>query len=116
MTCTDDVLRLVAAQGGSFKVDLKMPPDFPFKPPEIKFQTKTYHPNVSESGAICMGLLKDQWSASMRIDRVLKELHSLLANPNPDDPLDAAIAAEFASNRAAFNQKAAAWVQQHAKA
>ena len=103
--------------GGAFKVDMTMPQDFPFKPPTVKFQTKTYHPNVSESGDICMGLLKgDQWSAALRLDRVFQELHALLATPNPDDPLNAEIATEYVNDRAAFDKKAAAWVQQYAKA
>lgn len=102
--------------GGVFKVDIKMPTDYPHKAPTIKFVTKTYHPNVSESGDICMGLLKDGWSGAIKLERVLKELHALLANPNPDDPLDPAIAAEFVNDIATFNRKAGEWVQQYAKA
>jgi len=103
-------------EGGVFKVGVSFPSDFPFKPPTVKFETKIYHCNVSESGDVCMGLLKDGWSPGLRVDRVLKELRQLIASPNPDDPLDASIAAEFTGNRAEFDKKAAAWVRQYAKA
>jgi len=103
-------------EGGSFKIGMTFPDDFPFKPPKVKFQTKIYHCNVSESGDVCMGLLKEGWSAAMRVDRVLKELHELVGSPNPDDPLDATKASEFTSNRLEFDRKAAEWVKQFATA
>jgi len=34
-------------EGGTFKVDVKIPPQYPFKAPEMKFITKVWHPNIS---------------------------------------------------------------------
>ena len=34
-------------EGGTFIVDVKLPPDYPFRPPVMKFDTKLWHPNVS---------------------------------------------------------------------
>ena len=33
--------------GGIFIVDINIPPDYPFKPPKMKFDTKVWHPNIS---------------------------------------------------------------------
>ena len=33
--------------GGSYTIDVRIPNDYPFKPPVMKFDTKVWHPNVS---------------------------------------------------------------------
>ena len=45
-------------EGGVFQVNISIPVDFPFSPPEIRFQTKIFHPNVDPSGNICLDVLK----------------------------------------------------------
>lgn len=39
-------------EGGTFIVDIKIPGEYPFKPPIMSFQTKLWHPNVS-SQTVC---------------------------------------------------------------
>lgn len=34
-------------EGGTFDIDIKIPNDYPFRPPLCKFTTKVWHPNVS---------------------------------------------------------------------
>jgi ubiquitin-conjugating enzyme (huntingtin interacting protein 2) len=34
-------------EGGSYIVDVKIPTEYPFRPPIMKFDTKVWHPNIS---------------------------------------------------------------------
>ena len=34
-------------EGGTYTIDIKIPNDYPFRPPHMKFVTKVWHPNVS---------------------------------------------------------------------
>lgn len=39
-------------EGGNYIIDVKIPSDYPFRPPIMKFDTKVWHPNVS-SQTVC---------------------------------------------------------------
>ena len=34
-------------EGGRYSIDIRIPPEYPFRPPIMKFDTKVWHPNVS---------------------------------------------------------------------
>ena len=77
---------------------------YPFTPPKLKFITKIYHPNIDTEGNICLDILKNHWSASLTLEKVLYSLSSLLNDPNPDDPLRSEVAKLYKTNQEKYNE------------
>ena len=97
------------------------PDGYPYAVPKVKFITKVYHSNISSiSGAISINILQDQWSPSINLPNLLISLQSFLCSPElcspePDDPVDAEVAEQFASSRKVFEDTARNWTRMYAK-
>ena len=100
--------------GGVFFLDIHFPADYPFKPPKVHFTTRIYHCNINSNGGICLDILKDQWSPSLTISKVLLSICSLLTDPNPDDPLVPDIAQLLKTDRARHESTAREWTSKYA--
>jgi ubiquitin-conjugating enzyme (huntingtin interacting protein 2) len=102
-------------EGGIFYVDIELDEQYPFVPPKMKFITRVWHPNISSaSGAICLDVLKDQWSPALTIKTALLSLQALLSTPEPNDPQDAVVAKQYLTDKAAFDRTAKQWTEQYA--
>lgn len=97
-------------------MDIAIPSEYPYKPPKMKFDTKIWHPNVSsQTGAICLDILKDEWSPALTIRTALLSLQALLCSPEPDDPQDAVVASQYKRNFPEFEVTARQWTREYAK-
>ncbi|KAJ6970837.1 hypothetical protein NC653_035191 [Populus alba x Populus x berolinensis] len=126
-------------EGGTFQIDITLPDGYPFEPPKMQFATKVCciqsvleligtliiifavitsrrHPNISsQSGAICLDILKDQWSPALTLKTALLSVQALLSAPEPDDPQDAVVAQQYLRDYQTFVGTARYWTETFAK-
>ncbi|CAK4634992.1 hypothetical protein LEN26_007607 [Aphanomyces euteiches] len=102
-------------ENGQFVLDIKIPKTYPFEPPKVRFETKIWHPNISsQTGAICLDILKDAWSPALTIKTTLLSIQALLSAAEPNDPQDAEVAKMYIEDIARFNSTAAFWTESYA--
>jgi ubiquitin-conjugating enzyme E2 N len=90
---------LTTRSGGKFNLELFLPDDYPMCPPRIRFLTRIYHPNIDRLGRICLDVLKNNWSPALQIRTILLSIQALLGAPNPEDPLNEAVAKQWKVRR-----------------
>eukprot|EP01028_Stygiella_incarcerata_P009443 TRINITY_DN4473_c0_g2_i1.p1 TRINITY_DN4473_c0_g2~~TRINITY_DN4473_c0_g2_i1.p1 ORF type:complete len:188 (-),score=33.51 TRINITY_DN4473_c0_g2_i1:461-1024(-) len=101
-------------EGGVFEVLVELPKNYPFHPPKATFLTKVYHCNIDETGTVCLDILWDSWSPSIRISSLLVSLQSMLSEPNPSDPLSVEVAELFIEDRKQHDKTAKDWTRRYA--
>lgn len=104
-------------EGGRYEIDIRITGEYPFKPPEMRFITRIWHPNVSsQTGAICLDTLGTAWSPVLTLKSALISLQSLLSSPEPKDPQDAEVANMLLTRPEEFKHVAREWAQKYARA
>jgi ubiquitin-conjugating enzyme E2 D/E len=97
-------------EGGTFQILIELPSEYPFKPPTVTFLTKIFHPNISDTGYICLDILKQHmWSPALSLAKVMFSISSLLSDPNPNDPLMPEIASIYKRDKKRFETMARDW-------
>ncbi|KAK8881278.1 hypothetical protein M9Y10_004012 [Tritrichomonas musculus] len=99
---------------GIFFLKVTVPPQYPTSPPNIEFETKIYHPNITDDGKICLGQLKADWKPTFTLKNAIEFVYYLLENPAWDSPLVTSIAAQHEKDPKAFEKTAREWTNQYA--
>ena len=92
-------------EGGVFKVVITFPKNYPNNPPEFKFVSQIYHPNIHHDGKVCISILHppgddiygyetavERWRPIHNVQSIVLSIISLLSDPNDESPanIDAA--------------------------
>ena len=76
-------------QSRYFKIEFVIPEHYPIDPPEAKFVTPIFHPNVHFAECkICLDILDKEWTPAWSIQTVSQAIRALLAAPEPSSPLN----------------------------
>ena len=106
-------------EGGFFKAILSFPIDFPQNPPEMRFITEMFHPNIYKDGKVCISILhspgvdvfnsqekaEERWRPSLGVEQILLSVISMLNDPNCDSPANVDAAVMFRNNRKDYEKK-----------
>lgn len=79
---------------------------YPVTPPQVKFTTKVFHPNVYHDGFICLDILNESWAPSMNIKTILLSIQTLLGEPNNNSPANEEAARLYKRSPEKYMQKA----------
>merc|ERR1711881_81789 len=102
-------------EGGVFYLYLKVPFSYPFNPPEVRFLTRIFHPNVSRHGDIGIdSILQHGWVSGLTIPKVLISIQSLLTDPYTEVCMEPEIGQLYDQNRKMFDSIARRWTWQFA--
>lgn len=91
-------------ENGTFSLIIEFSDEYPSSPPNIKFISDMYHPNIYSNGELCLDLLKRSWSPTYDVYSILVAVRCLLADPNIDSPANIDAAKKFAKDSENFKE------------
>ncbi|XP_038158603.1 uncharacterized protein LOC119794911 [Cyprinodon tularosa] len=91
---------------GTFELYCQFGPDYPVKPPTVRFVTHIYHCNINNVGRICHNIFDRNYNAQITMRDILEAVFGLLIAPEPDDPLDSILAEEYLTSKESYEQEA----------
>ncbi|KAJ2682499.1 Ubiquitin-conjugating enzyme E2 14 [Coemansia sp. RSA 1285] len=105
-------------ENGLFRVEINFPPDYPNEPPELRFLSEIWHPNIYSDGKVCISILhtagsdpsdyekpEECWRPVLTAEAVLMSVISLLGNPNLESPANIDAANMYRNNQRQYVNK-----------
>jgi len=106
-------------EGGVFQMNMKFPFDFPMSPPELRFTSDFWHPNVyRDTGLVCISILhppgedemsgesaSERWLPTQTVTTILLSVISLLNAPNFSSPANVDASVEWRNDPIAYKKK-----------
>ncbi|XP_047400926.1 NEDD8-conjugating enzyme UBE2F isoform X2 [Sciurus carolinensis] len=109
-------------QGGKFQFETEVPDAYNMVPPKVKCLTRIWHPNITETGEICLSLLREHsidgtgWAPTRTLKDVVWGLNSLFTDLlNFDDPLNIEAAEHHLRDKEDFRNKVDDYIKRYAR-
>ncbi len=98
-------------ENGKFQLSVIFPETYPFKPPKFRFNTQIFHPNIDFDGHLSIGILNQlgTYNPAVSIRSVMREIISVLEDPDPKYSLCPEAAYLFSRDQRFFREKATSW-------
>nr|XP_056717382.1 NEDD8-conjugating enzyme UBE2F isoform X2 [Euleptes europaea] len=109
-------------QSGKFQFEIEVPDAYNMVPPRVKCLTRIWHPNITETGEICLSLLREHsidgtgWAPTRTLQDVVWGLNSLFTDLlNFDDPLNIEAAEHHLRDKEDFRNKVEDYINHYAR-
>ncbi|XP_056145201.1 NEDD8-conjugating enzyme UBE2F isoform X2 [Lampris incognitus] len=109
-------------QSGKFQFEIDVPEAYNMVPPKVKCLTRIWHPNIAETGEICLSLLREHsidgtgWAPTRTLKDVVWGLNSLFTDLlNFDDPLNIDAAEHHLRDKEDFRNKVQDYIKHYAR-
>ena len=77
---------------------------YPFRPPEVRFLTKIFHPNVNRHGDIGIDSIQQgNWVSGLTLTKVLISIQSLLTDPYCEVCMEPEVGELYNTDKEAFD-------------
>lgn len=111
-------------EGGFFNARMTFPKDYPNSPPQCRFTSEMWHPNVYPDGRVCISILHnpgddpngyetaaERWSPVQSVESIVISIIAMLSSPNDESPANVDAAKQWRDDRDGFKKKVARCVR-----
>ena len=106
-------------ESGFYKAILTFPENYPSHPPEMKFVTEMWHPNIYPDGKVCISILhppgedehnqqessEERWRPILGVESIILSVISMLNDPNIESPANLDASVQYKEDRKQYRRK-----------
>jgi ubiquitin-protein ligase len=103
-----------AYASGTFVLYLEMGDDYPQSPPQARFITRIFHPNINLGGRACHSIFSRNYTVDMTTKQMLDTVFGLLLVPEFTDPINTVVTLNFYWDEVAFREEVRSHIEKYA--